>query len=408
MAAECDALRPPADEAEFDAWYRLFVDTFFQEADKALIQRIYRAYCEGLPTYQPALCRGIWRDGQLVSRYGFLDRALCVGPSRLRCGCIAGVATLPEARGQGLAARLMWDSVSFAREQRWPLLLLAGISDFYHRFGYIDCFDAVQHSFSREVAAQLPASTYTVRDTTPTDAEALLRLYRGSFGQMTGAFDRTLAEQELRMGLLPPQRAQVVAVDADGVVRGCLNREFRGWGDSIEEVTAEDEQALLALLARHVEESGRLDPVPERLKWWLPDSSRELYGMESLIGLCSERWSRPRGGWMARIGHVGAFWQAMLPVLGQRWADGPTISLTMVVDGEEHGLQLAKGSAALASPAGPCVVWRQEALTQAAFGYRPIWWLADGHGLEAEAGLLDTLDRLFPLGRPGIARTDDF
>ncbi|MBI5834912.1 MAG: GNAT family N-acetyltransferase [Armatimonadetes bacterium] len=416
MPIAADAVRPPADPAEFDAWYQVFIDTFFTDGDKDVICRVYRAYMEGLPTYRPSLCRGIWRDGRLVSRYGFFDRELLVGPSRLRCGCICGVATLPEARGQGLGARLMWDSVEVARAERWPLLLLAGISNFYHRFGYIDCLDTVEHSFTLEAASALPASSYTVRETTPDDAAAILRLYHGSFGHLTGCFDRTLAEQRLRLDLLPPERAQVVAVDGDGVVRGCLNREWRGWGDAAEEVTAEDEQALLALLHRHVQEAGKLDPVPERLRWYPPEASRELYMLERLVGLHSQRWSRPRGGWMARIGHVGAFWEAMLPVLGQRWDLRPERRLTMVVDGEEHGLHLAGSSARLAAPDGDRVVWSQEALTQAVFGFRPVRWLAQGRGLaqgqalglEAADDLLPALEALFPLGRPTIARTDDF
>ena len=74
--------------------------------------------------------------GEEVARLRILDRRMRLGAGWVRIGAIAGVKTKPRQRGKGYARELMEAAIEYMREQGYPLSILFGIPDFYHRFGY--------------------------------------------------------------------------------------------------------------------------------------------------------------------------------------------------------------------------------------------------------------------------------
>ncbi|HYD39657.1 MAG TPA: GNAT family N-acetyltransferase [Anaeromyxobacter sp.] len=105
--------------------------------------------------------------GALVSHWGVWDYRMRIGRAAVRCAGIGGVATDADHRGKGHMARTAAHGVERIRARGYPLSILFGIDDFYHRFGY--------------VAAWRESSWHLLRKDLPTSAERPPRLERIPF-----------------------------------------------------------------------------------------------------------------------------------------------------------------------------------------------------------------------------------
>ncbi len=74
---------------------------------------------------------------RLVSHFGVWDYRMRIGRATVRCGGIGAVATDAAFRKKGYMARTAPHSVERMRARGYPLSILFGIDDFYHRFGYV-------------------------------------------------------------------------------------------------------------------------------------------------------------------------------------------------------------------------------------------------------------------------------
>ncbi|MBI3946924.1 MAG: GNAT family N-acetyltransferase [Armatimonadetes bacterium] len=79
------------------------------------------------------------RKDHVVSHVGLSPMQLQLGPARLTCGLVGGVATDSEARGRGYMTRLMTEALRRMREDGWPLSSLGGDRQRYAHFGYETC-----------------------------------------------------------------------------------------------------------------------------------------------------------------------------------------------------------------------------------------------------------------------------
>ena len=79
------------------------------------------------------------RDGQILSHVGTFRMTAVVHDCRIPCAGIGGVATAPEARGQGYMSRLM--DASIDRMKQWGIAfsVLWGDQQRYQNFGYETC-----------------------------------------------------------------------------------------------------------------------------------------------------------------------------------------------------------------------------------------------------------------------------
>src|SRR5688500_18371806 len=107
-------------------------------------------------------------------------------------GGIWGVVTHPAHRGRGFGAQMLRATVGRLREERFPISLLWGISDFYHRFGYVPVLPGYTLTVTTRNAERLGAGPdgFTVRPGTPTDAPALADLYHRTTVSRTGTLRR--------------------------------------------------------------------------------------------------------------------------------------------------------------------------------------------------------------------------
>ena len=120
-----------------------------------------------------------------VTHFGVWGMTMRIGTARVRVGGIGAVATDADFRKRGLMARTARAAVAAMRECGYDLSLLFGISDFYHRFGYIRAFSPSAYTVA---VADLPGERPTVRPRkfNPLPRADTARLYNRASAGLTG------------------------------------------------------------------------------------------------------------------------------------------------------------------------------------------------------------------------------
>jgi predicted N-acetyltransferase YhbS len=400
------SVRALAGNAELSPFHELVTETFVRPDDLTTVAAQFRRHHEGAPWAVPESVRGIVEDGEVLGGYFMHERVMRIGPALLPTACIGGVVTRPHHRGRGVARALMDDAIHRARERGLALLLLDGVGNFYHRFGYIDVYDETICRIERVSAAAAMPEAYSVRPACAEDAPELLDLYRRHAGQY-GSFDWDVPSFEFRLAFwLEQGRAPLVAVNGDGVVEGYLAPDRDAW--TSEELGADTDDALFALLRTAAERV----PTEESMRWRLAPQSRAYFALAASVPYVAEMEVFRDAGWMARAADLGALLAALVPALADRWERSHrpwrgTLDLR-TEDGQLTGLQLGDTVRAVPPRGGMQVSASVGALAQAVCGYRPMWWLTDGHGIQAPDGITETLSILFPELQFVINGTDAF
>jgi len=296
----------------------------------------------------------------------------------------------------------MRDGIALAAERRQALLVLRGIPDFYHHFGYVDVMEVTEHAIERAQVLMLPASGYVVRPARPEDAPALLELYVRHYGAYTGSYARTRAQQEhlLRHRTSPP----LLALDPAGNPCGYLLLHG-GDRSSAVEAAADRWPAALALL----QYQAGLATGASELRWPLPPDSPTYLHLADHLPVRSETRSRPNAGWLARLGHLGALFEGLVPLWRERWRRARldwsgVLGLEIGTSGdgilseasERCFLELTPDNLHRRDESSTAQIVRLSPaiFSQLVFGYRPARWAA------VPAHLLAPLEVLFP---PGVS-----
>jgi GNAT superfamily N-acetyltransferase len=423
-APEGTAIRPPDTEAEFDAFFRLATATFIRMSPTAVAAADWRRYLETAPWFHHSNVRGAFLGQTYLGGYLIEERTLHLGSSRLRAGCIGAVVTHSEHRRRGIGSAMMRDALGYARSRGHSFLLLNGAAGFYDPFGFIDVFDATEHSIGRaEILAQ-PPGPIEVRRATVDDAPQILDLYRRHHEPYAGSFERTLEAQQHQirfaqtvdpaayhrrdgLGYAPP----VVATDR-GVVCGYLVNPWGPLPAFGSEVAADTWPAALALLQHDAHRYDTLPEPPDDLRWPLPPDSPTYYHLADHLTLRSLALHRPHGGWMASLIDVEEVLRALLPEWEERHcaqAGAWCGSLVLAVDDRSWGLVVRQDGIDLGPRVpqeAPVLGLSKHALTQLLFGFRPFSRLDVQPGASVPAELRPLLPILFPSRSPWIAPTD--
>ncbi|GHO94992.1 hypothetical protein KSF_050400 [Reticulibacter mediterranei] len=414
-------VRPLATPAEYHLQLMLADQEFSPNPSPESVER-WQRFMTGLPDFRPEQLRGAFLGEQQTGGYMMYEREMRMGTARISTGCIGIVVTHPEHRRQGVATTLMRDAIDFARSRNHALLLLDGIPKFYYRYGYTDMLDLSVVEVDRSAILAVPASNYSVRACTVDDAEATLRLYNQQYGSYTGCFVRTLERQRYR--LQTRSSPDVVALTPDGAVQGYLS----GFdGNLVQEVAADNWEALLALMQHHAvmfKENNtppatlryRL-PVHDRLVQWMldhlevPDTSHWQHPAEEWV-LRAESYHHRHAGWMARIVHLPTLLQSILPELQARWQRGLAQwnGRVVLAIGDElcalhiDGRQITLGDPEHVTSGVEAIQITPQAFTQLLFGYRSVAQTISN----ASDEMLAVLSILFPTGHAWLASTDWF
>ena len=355
---------------------------------------------------------------------------------------------------------MMQDAITFARSQGHALLLLDGIANFYHRYGYTDVLDLSVIDIKLPAVLVQPQSSYRVRLATSDDALAVLALYQRHYYPYTGSFERSLQQQRYRLD------DYILALAPGGQACGYLHALDGTMGN---ELAADDWEALLALLQHHAHSLGpgtlpatlryRLPPASPMLKMLVdhleaPDASHWRHPAEGWV-VKNETYHHRDAGWMARLVHLPTLMGAMLPQLQARWQHGLahwTGTLHFLIGDETWALHIDETNVLLDAPpnqpsaatlpsyehdssrpgvdsgAGADVsrpgggraasgseIRQQytiqltpQAFTQLIFGYRSVFWAIQSGQISLPDEVLAVLTMLFPPDHAWIARSDWF
>lgn len=410
-------IRPLQTPAERDAYYMLALQTFHSDVDavEALPRR--RRFVENNPTFQAHSLRGAFLGNTLLGGCHVDERVLRIGSARLLTGCIGSVVTDAEHRNQGVAAALLRDVVIYAQEHSYALLLLDGIGQFYHRFGFIDVFDPTIHTIENKVIQAQAASPYSVRQATFEDIPALLELYQRHYASYPAAFERGRVFQERLFhdrGWMKPY----LAINSKGMVHGHIMLNVQPQIPAAYEVAADDWDATLALLQQHARlVQDRPAEENSTISWPLPTNSYTYYLLSDRFQVRSQVTHTPDADWMARIGHLPTLIDALLPLWNERWQQHSPIrsgvlALTIedtsfLLGADAMGIHLLDPMTSSAYAARQIKV-SQQVLTQLLFGYRPVSWAIKQQGQIIAEDLHSILDILFPQTPAWIAGSDAF
>jgi len=402
-SASAIIVRPLLGDAENDGFFSLAAATFpgylgahCGATPHGSLASGWRHFKEEAPDFEPSNLRGAFLDGALVGGYLHDERWLRIGDAQLRTGYVGGVVTDPARRGLGIASALMRDGVTRASARGQTLLVLRGIADFYHQFGYADVMEVTEHAVERQRVQALHDPGVCVRAASLDDAPALLELHARHYYPFSGSYTRSCDQQ--RHLLLHRSSPPLLAVDRDGRPCGYLLLPCGSDRSVAVEVAADTWPAALALLHHH---ASSADTTSE-LNWPLPFGSPTYHQLADNLPLTSRTTSRPNAGWMARVASLGELCAGLMPVWQQRWlraASDWVGALTLEVENVRCHLQLSHGllQRLQAPPDGaPVVHLTSGVLAQLVFGYRPAAWAASRADQSVAAQVIPALAALFP------------
>ena len=421
-------------DAELDAFARLSRSIFTAHMPIEIAAPRWRQYVTRAPDYFPGMVRGAFRGNQFLGGYILYRRTLRIGPARIPFGGVGTVHTAPEFRGQGIARAMMHDIIALATERREALLLLDGVPDLYHRYGYVNVLDFSGAVFDRAAALAItsrntehPANRYTIRPADRSDAAALLAMYERYSGPVPGSFARTLEHQAHWLDNCWTVKPPWLAVDDYGNVHGFLTISYRHAHRAFE-VGADNPAALLALAGHHARMLDAQSIDETELRWQMSPSSTASTWLADHLPVRIETSARPRSGWMARLVDTDVLVEALLPVWRERWhaahggfsghdtgsvAHAPDLTIDLTIDTRRYALRLADDTRigpwddSIADPAVQLKL-TGGTLMQLVCGYRSATWAADQPGNAIPATALPLLSMLFPTGGFWIPESDWF
>ena len=366
-----------------------------------------------------------------VAKLGIGKYTMRLAGTEVLMAGVWGVVTHPAHRGRGLGAQMLRAMLGRVREERYPISLLWGISDFYHRFGYAPVLPGYTVTVPTRNAERLVETVggggadgsgeVRVSAGTGEDSPALEELYHRASASRTG----TLRRPPEKLDPTPPRTTdnwwrhprRVLVAERGGAPLGYALLHGDPSQLRVLEAIVPGEHvetagiALIAALAREAVErrEGEIKlPLP-------PD---EPLAQLLRRGGCKAEVSYPaNGGGMGRIVDLPALAEALQPGVSARATalaatDRPaSLELTCMAQGDE-----AEQSAALRlSGDGPASSSRtarlrlpQQRLCQLVMGYQGIDALRRELSEACSEEDVPLVRALFPEGNPHMWSIDHF
>jgi len=186
---------------------------------------------------------------RIVTHFGVWDYQMRIGTARVRVGGVGAVATDGEFRRRGYMAQAASASMEAMREAGYDFAILFGISDLYHRFGYVRAWPETDFRVrTGDLPEERPAGR--LRRFTPRPRLDLAELYNRHYATVTGTAVRPTYPKGYPLFLRP--RDGYLWADGRGRTAGYVLVTRHGSRLDCVECCGEAEQALrvLGVLAR--------------------------------------------------------------------------------------------------------------------------------------------------------------
>jgi predicted acetyltransferase len=365
-------------------------------------------------------------SGQPVAILKVLRLTMHLRGASLPMAGIADVRTHPAHRRHGYARRLFGATLAYMRQERYPISLLFGISDFYWRFGYTPVLPEYEVTLSTLQAERLgtpppgpvgaPSGT-TVRPAQPADVPALLDLYARASAGRTATLQRQPSKFELEVKpdvenwWFHPRRYLLAEVEGRPAGYAVLSGDpstFR-----VREIAVPPEhltRAGPALLATLADEAVRRRL--ERIRLPLPPDE-PLLGLLRPLGCKVEVTYPAQSDGMGRLIDLPALAEALTPALSEGVAALPpeqrpgALELVALADGTGAEPE-ARATLRWAPGRTIRVALPPQGLCQLLMGYRGIDELRLHHPEAVPPDDLPTVRALLPAGFPHMWALDHF
>jgi len=344
---------------------------------------------------------GLYEGDSRLAGLVLFDLTIRVGDCAVRCGCIGGVGTEPQYRGNGYARLVMEDALAYMRESGMLLGALFGIPNFYPKWGFASVL--VEGTLEIETAHALQApAPLSVRAMRPEDIAAVIELYTRENAQRSGTIVRRLDEWKgFRYGVSWNDNVAAYVVEDAGQVVGYAAYNSEPWHTQVAEISGSRE-ALQSLVHRFGESAH--ERCREKITFRLPPD-HALVRLSAGLG-CRLIVEYPHAGdGMARIIDQPGLLQTLTPLFAKRLAASPVSDWcgTLVFE-----TQLGTDAVSLGGTQTHVVRLAQEQLIQLILGYRSVADLAFEGQVECAPELMPILDAVMPRGLPYMWHPDRF
>ncbi len=200
------------------------------------------------PYYKPEHSRIIKEKSQIVSHISIIEKYVRIGKSVVKLAGIGDVYSLPETRGKGYSRLLMEDAIEYMQENDYPLSMLYGIPNYYHKFGYIESVPNystfVPTKNTKDVKPVLKTRAYC-----ESDLEKINELYNQEYASMTGSIRRV---PKCWYKIVNPKNTTVVVDSSDNPLGYMISKTPYGSYAYYNEIVASNQEIMTALLAEAV------------------------------------------------------------------------------------------------------------------------------------------------------------
>lgn len=366
------------------------------------------------PYYKPEHSRLAKEDGRILGHVSIVEKWMRIGSCAVKMAGIGDVFTHPDARGKNVSSHLMNDSVDYMRQHDYPISMLYGIPNFYHKFGYIEAMGSFKVFAPIRFLAQIKSSL-PVRPCRESDIPALDKLYNENYQNKTGSIKRV---PNCWYKMMEPKELFVACNPGDAPVGYVILKSIWGGGGYAAEVVAPTDEARHALVAFQIEKYKEV--CPSELEYRItPDDPFFDFLRDFGPRVVSQYLAEGQGQAMLRIVNLPLLFREIKPVLERRLkhSDFAGAEGGINFDAEDAGkaaLTFQKGKISIKNSLAksfPTLATPQNLLTRSVIGYWSAGRLVDRliqAGRKIPAGVLPLLEALFPTQNPFTNEPDYF
>jgi predicted acetyltransferase len=202
-------------------------------------------YHKKSPYFKPEHSRIARENGCLLGHVSIIEKYIRIGNCSLKLAGIGDVYTHPDGRGKRVSSTLMNDAVDYMRKNKYPISMLYGIPNFYHKFGYIEAMAShsvfVPLKYTSKVEGNLE-----LRQCRDSDIEILNRLYNNNFQDKTGSVRRVSTSW---YNIAKPKELFVTTDKRDRPTGYLIFKSVWGGSFYVTEIVAPDEDIRNSILA---------------------------------------------------------------------------------------------------------------------------------------------------------------